>query len=41
MNGMSNRYGGEEILVGARRVNGEDEVEEIWLMGFIYIYEIE
>jgi hypothetical protein len=28
------------IFVGWRRVNGGDEGEGIWLMGFIYIYEI-
>jgi hypothetical protein len=27
--------------VGERRVNGGDEGEKIWLMGFVYIYEIE
>jgi hypothetical protein len=26
---------------GRGRVNGEDEGEGIWLMSFIYIYEIE
>jgi hypothetical protein len=30
---------GEYLWEG--RVNGEDEGEGIWLMGFIYIYEIE
>jgi hypothetical protein len=29
------------VLVGGRRVNGEDESEGILLMGFIYIHEIE
>jgi hypothetical protein len=33
-----NRY---NIFVGGRKVNGEDEGEGIWLMGFIYLYEIE
>jgi hypothetical protein len=28
------------VLVG-ERVNGGDEGEGIWLMGFIYIYKIE
>jgi hypothetical protein len=28
------------VLVGGERVNGGDECEGIWLMGFIYIYEI-
>jgi hypothetical protein len=27
--------------VGSGRVNGRDEGEGIWLMGFIYIYKIE
>jgi hypothetical protein len=29
------------VIVGGRRVNGVDENEGIWLMGFIYICEIE
>jgi hypothetical protein len=33
------RVGG--ILVGGERVDGEDEGNGIWLMGSIYIYEIE
>jgi hypothetical protein len=32
--------GGEGVLVGWRKVNG-DEGEGIWLMGFIYTYKIE
>jgi hypothetical protein len=28
------------ILVGVGRVNGRDEGEVIWLLGFIYIYKI-
>jgi hypothetical protein len=28
------------ILLGGRRMNGGDENEGIWLMGFIYINEI-
>jgi hypothetical protein len=28
------------ILLGGRRMNGGDESEGIWLMGFIYINEI-
>jgi hypothetical protein len=27
--------------VGGGRVNGGDEGEGIWLIGFVYIYEIE
>jgi hypothetical protein len=27
--------------VGEEKVNGRDEGEGIWLMGFIYIYETE
>jgi hypothetical protein len=30
-----------EVLVRGWRVNGGDEGEGIWLMGFKYIYEIE
>jgi hypothetical protein len=30
-----------EVLVREGRVNGGDEGEGIWLMGFIYIHEIE
>jgi hypothetical protein len=29
------------VLVGEGRVNREDEDEGIWLMGFLYIHEIE
>jgi hypothetical protein len=29
------------VLVGRGKVNGGDEGEGIWLMGFMYIYEIE
>jgi hypothetical protein len=29
------------VLVGVGRVNEGDEGERTWLMGFIYIYEIE
>jgi hypothetical protein len=29
------------VLVGGGSVNGRDEGEEIWLTGFIYIYETE
>jgi hypothetical protein len=29
------------VLVGGRWVNGRDEGEGIWLMGLVYIYEIE
>jgi hypothetical protein len=29
------------VLVGGGRVKGGDEGGEIWLMGFIYIHEIE
>jgi hypothetical protein len=29
------------VICEARRVNGGDEGEGIWLMGFIYICEIE
>jgi hypothetical protein len=32
-------YGGE-VPVGGRRVNEGDEGEGIWLMDFIYLYEI-
>jgi hypothetical protein len=32
---------GGGVLVEWERVNGGDEGEGIWLMGFIYIYEIE
>jgi hypothetical protein len=31
----------EDVLVGGRRVNEGDEGEGIWLMGFIYLYELE
>jgi hypothetical protein len=31
----------EGVHVGGRRVNEGDEGEGIWLMGFIYIHEIE
>jgi hypothetical protein len=27
-----------EALLGGGRVNGGDEGERIWLMGFIYVY---
>jgi hypothetical protein len=26
------------VLVRGRRVNGRDEGEGIWLMGFVYVY---
>jgi hypothetical protein len=29
------------VLLGGRRVNGRDEGEGIWLMGFLYIYKME
>jgi hypothetical protein len=29
------------ILVGGVRVNGGDEVEGIWLLGFTYIYVVD
>jgi hypothetical protein len=29
------------VLVGGGKLNGGDESEGIWLMVFIYIYEIE
>jgi hypothetical protein len=29
------------VLVGMARVNGGDEGEGIWLMGFIYLYKTE
>jgi hypothetical protein len=31
----------EVVLVGGERVNGGDEGEGIWLMDFMYLYEIE
>jgi hypothetical protein len=32
---------GGEVLVGERRGNGGDKGEGIWLLDFIYVYEIE
>jgi hypothetical protein len=29
------------VLVRGKRMNERDEGEEIWLMGFIYMHEIE
>jgi hypothetical protein len=29
------------VLAGGERVNGGDESKGMWLMGFIFIYEIE
>jgi hypothetical protein len=40
MKGLYNRYSGR-VHVGWGRVKGGDEGQELWLMGFIYIYEIE
>jgi hypothetical protein len=31
----------EGVYMEGRRMNGGDEDESIWLMGFIYIFEIE
>jgi hypothetical protein len=31
----------EGVLLGRGRVNGGDEGEGMWLIGFIYIHEIE
>jgi hypothetical protein len=30
-----------KVLVGGGMVNGGDESEGIWLIGFMYLYEIE
>jgi hypothetical protein len=40
MNKLSNRYSEGEILVGAARVNGGDQIEGKQLMDFISICEI-